>query len=615
MWKKRILSLVVTTLFVLSAVSFSIIDEIEGANRATLYVGGTGAGNYSTIQSAIDTASDYDTVFVYNGTYYENLVINKTINLIGEDKNTTVIDGGANGDVVYVSADGIEIRRFTIQNSGGSWSDASIQINSNNCTISENIISNNLNGIWLYHAEGTIISLNIITGNNYNGVYLANSHHNFITGNIFSTNLNGIRLNGGNNNTIACNTITSNDFNGIYLFDTCHNTIFDNCFINDGINVFNSSYNYVNNNTVNGKPLVYLEQESDIIINNAGQVILINCTNITIENQYLSHTTIGIELWKTNNCLIHESCITNNQYGLYLSFSSNNTISGNTIVKNNYGIYLPNWCYNNIFSGNKIFLNDNYGLRFVLSSNNTFYNNYFNNDLNAHGSGFNMWNVTKTMGPNIIRGEYLGGNFWTDYNGVDLDGDDLGDTNLPYHEYWNISYGGDWHPLIPILTQTLSLSDGWNLITIPSNHTWTAETLGQNITGCTVVTRLDCNTQTFTTHVVGAPWDDFPIENGIGYYVYTIGNTNFTVTGELMYSVVNTLYPGWNMLGWFHPFNTTAEKLGRLIENCSVVIIFETKNQTFYTHVVGTPHDNFIIERGMGLFIYTTEASIWHGEG
>ena len=48
-----------------------------------LYVGGTGEGNYTKIQDAIDDASDMDTVFVYNGTYYENVFIDKTINLIG----------------------------------------------------------------------------------------------------------------------------------------------------------------------------------------------------------------------------------------------------------------------------------------------------------------------------------------------------------------------------------------------------------------------------------------------------------------------------------------------------------------------------------------------------
>jgi hypothetical protein len=58
----------------------------EGSFSTTLYVGGTGPGNYTSIQSAINDATSGDTVFVYSGTYYENIVIDVSINLIGENK-------------------------------------------------------------------------------------------------------------------------------------------------------------------------------------------------------------------------------------------------------------------------------------------------------------------------------------------------------------------------------------------------------------------------------------------------------------------------------------------------------------------------------------------------
>ena len=71
----------------------------------TLYVGGSGEGNYTKIQDAIDDASDGDTVFVYDDSspYYENVIVDKSINLIGEDKETTVVDGGRIGSVVIVT--------------------------------------------------------------------------------------------------------------------------------------------------------------------------------------------------------------------------------------------------------------------------------------------------------------------------------------------------------------------------------------------------------------------------------------------------------------------------------------------------------------------------------
>jgi len=65
-----------------------------------LYVGGNGTGNYSTIQEAIDSASDGDSIFVYSGTYFERVKVNKSISLLGENKGTTVID--ANGKDVPI---------------------------------------------------------------------------------------------------------------------------------------------------------------------------------------------------------------------------------------------------------------------------------------------------------------------------------------------------------------------------------------------------------------------------------------------------------------------------------------------------------------------------------
>ncbi|MCK4444521.1 MAG: hypothetical protein KAW09_08255, partial [Thermoplasmata archaeon] len=86
-------SLSVMVLVILSTFSIVIMVLPENAKGNILYVGGTGPGNYTTIQEAITDADPGDTVYVYNGTYYEHITIDKPLTVVGEDKDTTVIDG------------------------------------------------------------------------------------------------------------------------------------------------------------------------------------------------------------------------------------------------------------------------------------------------------------------------------------------------------------------------------------------------------------------------------------------------------------------------------------------------------------------------------------------
>jgi len=97
--------------FVLSStmmVNGDIIDLSNGKG-AILYVGGSGPGNYSTIQDAIDNSSPDDMVFVFNGTYYENIQINVSIHLIGEQAITTIIDGEQHDHVINIGASNVRI--------------------------------------------------------------------------------------------------------------------------------------------------------------------------------------------------------------------------------------------------------------------------------------------------------------------------------------------------------------------------------------------------------------------------------------------------------------------------------------------------------------------------
>jgi parallel beta-helix repeat protein len=151
---KKVIAFGIVLVFLLGSfaagITINLNDSVQHIGRGnTLYVGGSESGNYSSIQDAIDNSSNGDNVFVYNGTYIENVIVNKTINLTGEDRESTIIDGGGSGDVVYVSKDWVNITRFCIQNSGSDYTgDAGLDIHSNFNTIFFNkIISNNGEGI------------------------------------------------------------------------------------------------------------------------------------------------------------------------------------------------------------------------------------------------------------------------------------------------------------------------------------------------------------------------------------------------------------------------------------------------------------------------------------
>ena len=179
------------------------IDNIEQSSMPaskgkTLYVGGIGPDNYTKIQDAIDDATKGDTVFVFdeNSPYFEHLKVYKSINLIGENKETTIIDGRYKDSVVIISCNGVTISGFTIQNSGpDKWFDAGIFIWDRNFNfICGNILQYNSLGILLRGvADSNIISDNTILYN-LGGIALFSASHNIIRRNNILNNDEGIHI-------------------------------------------------------------------------------------------------------------------------------------------------------------------------------------------------------------------------------------------------------------------------------------------------------------------------------------------------------------------------------------------------------------------------------------
>jgi parallel beta-helix repeat protein len=205
---------------------------IVGASPSMLIVGDEG---FNSIQEAINNASPGDTIFVRKGTYYENIVVNKSITLAGEDKENTIIDGGGKESVVSVKASYVNISGFTIKNSASlTGCGISIEryrtiINNNKITnngigiqvifpgenqIYENVISTNYCGIELTYVRGTTIYKNVITHNTYGVNIIYYSINNIVYENSFSSNNYGIYISlNSNNNIFYHNNLINNTYN------------------------------------------------------------------------------------------------------------------------------------------------------------------------------------------------------------------------------------------------------------------------------------------------------------------------------------------------------------------------------------------------------------------
>jgi parallel beta-helix repeat protein len=291
-------------LFVGTCLIPAIAKDIERpslpASRGNwLYVGGSGPGNYTKIQDAVDNASDNDTVFVYDDSspYYEYVSINKSsISLIGEDKNTTVIDGGKNGSVVRIDADNVIIAGFMIMNGyGGIYMTSQF-----NTIIGNNICFNHDCGIYSENGISNVITGNTVFENGNFGIYLYDVSNVDIIDNVISSHMNGIITDMAYDINIIDNVISSNNASGANICSTQNCTITGNIISNNGqnslghgITLYYSTNLLIRRNTFQNNFIGLMVTSGDYVDNRMEE-------NNFIDNTIQAIISSGRDVWSAN---------------------------------------------------------------------------------------------------------------------------------------------------------------------------------------------------------------------------------------------------------------------------------------------------------------------------
>ena len=419
---------VVLLILSLVLVSFPQIGVVQAEPRTIIV-----PDDYSTIQEAVDGANDGDIVFVKSGTYNGSVTINKSISLIGENKEATTIIGDweLNGTTILVRHDNVTISELTLESVGNAVSGRGVHLlYVRYCKVSNCNFASGWIGVWLYGASENKIENNYIDGTGTipfsSGINLQGSHNNTVTGNDIAEYDFGLAiiLNRTIGNIVTENSIL-NCYNGIWVHSSYNNSItWNNVTINGdifvrvnenvmqgscGLRLFSSSNNVIAGNNISDVPngiriksASYFNQvENNTLTNNIywGLALTDNANNNTLVGNNLVHNINGLEVGFCSNNTIKNNCITaNHDYGLYLYNASTNKITANNITDNlvgaNFEYSFGNRVYHNNFIGNTIQINDN------------------------NTSTENTWNTSSE------------GNYWSNYNGTDNNGNSIGDT--PY---------------------------------------------------------------------------------------------------------------------------------------------------------------------------------------
>ena len=255
-----LLLLIMATAFCFSHLklnSISADDSYPVNNRST-------GLSYPTIRSAIEapSTSDGNVIYVSKGIYVENITIYKSIILIGEDKDQTVIDGNQSGIVVLITAQGVLIRNFTVRNGiTGIFVDHSnnTRVIDNNVVYCISASSDFVQAIRVQYSFNCLIQNNLVAHNAVTGILVTDSANFTVSKNrVFSNGNYGLNANASSYGVISYNDVAENGHDGIGLAKGSRFcTIIGNNVTDNTINILiqESRDNNVYKNNIVGKLL------------------------------------------------------------------------------------------------------------------------------------------------------------------------------------------------------------------------------------------------------------------------------------------------------------------------------------------------------------------------
>ena len=413
-----------------------------------------GKGDYTSIEEALQFASEGDTILIWDGNYSGHFSIDvSNIELIGNGSSKTIIQGNdTEVHNIVIDADNVTISDFMI--TGGDW--AIFMTDSVNSQFLRNNITGNDRGIGLLGSGSyNLFEENKIIDNAANGIFLKSSdrsnytvHSNIIKDNIISGANYGISLEGTSNTEVSNNviqefglygvltTLSMNDFivnntitdgsNGIFLANSHSLTIAKNSIFSlEGYGIWSNGGQLMitdyKESLYFGKHLI---DDNEIYSCSAGVRVSGSMNNRIVNNKIYNHNFYGVEVVGSsdNTILINNTLSSNSEsglyiflsssieaasneisgsnYGIFLRSSSGNYIHSNSLSKNNIGIYLNNVSYSNLINMNNISTNVDYGVYSEIEVNAT--SNYWGDPSGPYNQWSNPFGLGDEISDNVV---------------------------------------------------------------------------------------------------------------------------------------------------------------------------------------------------------------------